>query len=488
MNFACQDKIKHILVSIAVCAAAVLGSVAVPPVAQAQIINIFPTNTPLPQPSATPTATPSGSITASPQPTQSLTVTPTGPVRAIVEGNKTGVFVQNATDTVVVRDGDFLYLGGSFSEVQLASSSAVQRMRLASVNVTQNQVTDWNPSPNAKVETIATDSKLIYTGGRFTQIGSVQRNYIAIFDKATGALTNWDPNANDWVYSIHVDDKFMWVAGRFTAIGGQNRLRIAAFNKTTGEIDQFNPGANDEIYALAGTNQMLYIGGAFTEIGGQQRKYLAAIDKATGAVTTWSPQVNNKVRKIVFKDGQLIVSGPFTQVNGNEVRYSAIIDPSTGQISNEQFVDANGQPVDTNINPRTSITIQIAESDLGFKIPGLADILTFIIRIFFVIAGLVALLYLLLGAFSWITSSGEEEAVAKARQKITAAVIGVILIVAVLAVVVTLEQVVFKARICFGISCPATIPSLVKPCSDATHPAGQGGYVECTRGNGPAAR
>jgi DNA (cytosine-5)-methyltransferase 1 len=37
MNFACQDKIKHILVSIAVCAAAVLASVAVPPVAQAQI-------------------------------------------------------------------------------------------------------------------------------------------------------------------------------------------------------------------------------------------------------------------------------------------------------------------------------------------------------------------------------------------------------------------------------------------------------------------
>jgi hypothetical protein len=149
------------------------------------------------------------------------------------------------------------------------------------------------------------------------------------------------------------------------------------------------------------------------------------------------------------------------------------------------------------VNPATSITIQIQEGDLGFKIPGLADILTFVIRIFFVIAGLVALLYLLLGAFSWITSGGEEEAVAKARQKITAAIIGVILIVAVLAIIVTLEQVVFKTKICFGISCPATIPSLVHPCG-TKYNAAKGicevdkakdppDAVECTAGSGPAA-
>lgn len=134
-----------------------------------------------------------------------------------------------------------------------------------------------------------------------------------------------------------------------------------------------------------------------------------------------------------------------------------------------------------------TVTIQIQEQDIGFKIPGLADILTFVIRIFFVIAGLVALLYLLLGAFSWITSSGEEEAVGKARQKITAAVIGVILIVAVLAVIVTLEQVVFRGRICFGISCAATIPSLVKPCArTAAEKADSSFAQDCTHGNTPA--
>jgi amino acid transporter len=114
--------------------------------------------------------------------------------------------------------------------------------------------------------------------------------------------------------------------------------------------------------------------------------------------------------------------------------------------------------------PSISVTVKVDQNSLGFRIPNLSDILTFVIRLFFVIAGLVALVYLLLGAFAWITSGGDEENTGKARNKITAAIVGVVLVVAVLAIIVTLEQVVFRERICFGISCAATIPNLVEPC------------------------
>lgn len=99
---------------------------------------------------------------------------------------------------------------------------------------------------------------------------------------------------------------------------------------------------------------------------------------------------------------------------------------------------------------------------LGFVPPTLPDILTFIIRFFFVIAGLAALLYLLLGSLAWVTSSGDKENVKKAQEKIQAAVIGLVVIVAVLAIIVTLEQVVFQQKICIGLSCGITIPSLIK--------------------------
>ncbi len=116
-------------------------------------------------------------------------------------------------------------------------------------------------------------------------------------------------------------------------------------------------------------------------------------------------------------------------------------------------------------NTATSGTIVSTTININTGLPtiNLADILTFAIRIFFTIAGVAALFYMLLGAFAWIQSGGEEEAVTGARSKITAAVLGMILIVGILAVIWTLEQIIFGQRICLGISCALTIPNLVSP-------------------------
>ena len=99
----------------------------------------------------------------------------------------------------------------------------------------------------------------------------------------------------------------------------------------------------------------------------------------------------------------------------------------------------------------------------GIGIPDLSRLLSFMIKMFFSIAAIVALLYLLLGALSWITSGGSKEAVDKAQQKIQAAVIGLIVIAAVLAIAVTLEKYVFQEQVCFGLSCDVKIPKLVGP-------------------------
>jgi len=105
--------------------------------------------------------------------------------------------------------------------------------------------------------------------------------------------------------------------------------------------------------------------------------------------------------------------------------------------------------------------VSVDAGSLGFKIPTLGDILTFAIRVLFVVAGLAALFYLLLGAFAWVTSGGDKDAVTAAREKIQAAVIGMILIVGVLAIIWTLEQVIFNRKICLGLSCPLTLPGLL---------------------------
>jgi len=105
--------------------------------------------------------------------------------------------------------------------------------------------------------------------------------------------------------------------------------------------------------------------------------------------------------------------------------------------------------------------IQINESDLGFQVPTFGELLSFIVRLFFVIAGIAALFFLLWGALSWVTSGGDKEGVAEARGRIVAALVGVLVIITTLTIMWSLEQIVFDQQLCFGISCPVTLPNLL---------------------------
>jgi heme/copper-type cytochrome/quinol oxidase subunit 2 len=58
------------------------------------------------------------------------------------------------------------------------------------------------------------------------------------------------------------------------------------------------------------------------------------------------------------------------------------------------------------------------------------------IQLVFFVGGLLLLGYLLYGAFLWITSGGEEDKVAKARNTMMYAVIGIVLLVASLVIFV----------------------------------------------------
>ena len=63
------------------------------------------------------------------------------------------------------------------------------------------------------------------------------------------------------------------------------------------------------------------------------------------------------------------------------------------------------------------------------------------IQLFIIVAGVTLLIVLLLGAYEWVVSGGDKEKLSKAQQKITNAVIGIIVVVVVLSVfcVVTVD-------------------------------------------------
>ena len=104
-----------------------------------------------------------------------------------------------------------------------------------------------------------------------------------------------------------------------------------------------------------------------------------------------------------------------------------------------------------------------ARINTGWQIPSLASVLGFTIKTFFIISGLAALLFLVLGALAWIASGGDKEKVSKAQEKIQAAIVGLIILVAVVAVIATIEQAIFKGAVCLGLTCDLVFPSLIKP-------------------------
>lgn len=100
--------------------------------------------------------------------------------------------------------------------------------------------------------------------------------------------------------------------------------------------------------------------------------------------------------------------------------------------------------------------------DVGFRLPLLTDIIGFMVKFLFFFAGLAALLYLLLGAFAWVTSSGDKENLKKAQDKIQAAVLGLVILVGVLVILATLEQVILPGTFSVGLTRPIVIPALIK--------------------------
>ena len=66
--------------------------------------------------------------------------------------------------------------------------------------------------------------------------------------------------------------------------------------------------------------------------------------------------------------------------------------------------------------------------------PDLGKLMGGVIRIFIVVAGILLLIYLLWGAMDWITSGGEKEKLEKARNKITHAILGILVVIFALAI------------------------------------------------------
>jgi hypothetical protein len=207
-----------------------------------------------------------------------------------------------------------------------------------------SSVPDDSVQTNGRVSAILTVGNTIYIAGDFTSVDGVPRNRFAAIDATTGALTDWSPSANRRVQTLAVspDGSRIYAGGNFGSISGVSRSRLVALDAVTGAVDPtWNPTTNGTgtVYALAVVGNRVYLGGSFTSVNGQSRARLAMVDSATGALNpNWVPTASNTVRTVVPSlDGtRIYMGGSFGSISGRSRPHLGAVDPVTGRVQSWQ--------------------------------------------------------------------------------------------------------------------------------------------------------
>jgi hypothetical protein len=235
----------------------------------------------------------------------------------------------NGTVWVSIPDGSGgWYIGGDFTSV-----GGQTRNRLARIN-SNGTLHDWNPNAtNGVIYALALSGSTVYAGGNFGgatshRIGGKYRNRIAALNVSDGTATDWDPNANGTVRSIVVSGSVVYAGGDFTTFGPSTALvtrnKIAALDATANTnnvIDTWNPNANGSVYSIALSGSVVYAGGSFSAIGGESRSRLAALNEIDGRANNWNPGVaSGIVYTIAISGSTVFVGGNFSAIVGGQLR------------------------------------------------------------------------------------------------------------------------------------------------------------------------
>ncbi len=253
----------------------------------------------------------------------------------------------NVNAIVLQADGKAV-VGGAFTTFQPgATGTAVGRNRIARLNTDGTLDTAYDPNSNDVVNALSlfVDGKII-VGGAFTNFApnggtnAVARNFIARLNTDGTLDSNFNPTANGVVQTVATQpDAKVLFGGQFTAVqpngaataSGRNNVARVNFDGTLDTA--FDPNANapvrkivaqaDGSVLLGGSfttlqpTPPLIVGGAFNTIGGVASRNLALLGDDGFVSSIFQPNPNGAVNALLIQaDGKLVVAGAFTNIAG----------------------------------------------------------------------------------------------------------------------------------------------------------------------------
>jgi hypothetical protein len=273
-------------------------------------------------------------------------------------------WMTNGTVYAVVRLGDVIYLGGSFTELRAKPSggAVIPVKNLAAIDARTGQgIASWTPDavqPNRAgavfTLAVAPDGSRIYAGGDFTSVDGVDAKRVVALDPITGAVDRTFTVNVDWkVRTILPAGDRVYLGGDFDAVNGVARSRLAAVD-LSGALDQaFAPtvsGANTAwngrvtSLALSADGNRLFVVGDYRVLSGCSRRSIGAVNAVSGACDSgFAPSVESTTQHGGQHIFQVIATTTRVYVAmGGYYNYIAAYDQATGQ--RRLRIDADGDP------------------------------------------------------------------------------------------------------------------------------------------------
>lgn len=262
-----------------------------------------------------------------------------------LQASKNNYYPDNSILKIFTDANDRLIVAGSFTRMNY-----INRNRIAAININTGLVTDFNPSADGSVYTLALKDTVLFAGGAFGNLNTnntpVVRSYLGAVSTKTGKATTWNANANNSIYTLAVKDTILYAGGTFTTFKGAARNYGAAVTTSgTGTVNGWAPNPNSYIWTILPHNNTLFIGGDFTTVKGVSVGYLAQVNNSNGTPNSWNPSLNSSVYTFDRIGNKFYAGGNFTSIGVTPRNSLASFDTATKALT----------PFDANLNSSASI-------------------------------------------------------------------------------------------------------------------------------------
>jgi hypothetical protein len=221
-------------------------------------------------------------------------------------------------------EGNTLYAGGE----QLAAFSLPEGTR-----------TDWNPTIDGGVRTLAADDGTVYVGGTFGKVDGEIRSGIAAI-AAAGQILPWKSPlhriSSVHTVAVHTDSVFV---GLEAQSDGEPILYELSRSDGSAKHAWRGAGFMPHVWSLSLAGNRLYVAGEFSSFGGQPRRDFAAISTDTAQLLPWVAPSTTTPYGTAYGTGYSIaateqtvyLNGDFSQPTGQSYSVKAV-DATTGAV------------------------------------------------------------------------------------------------------------------------------------------------------------